>query len=257
MKVFIMTDLEGVSLAPDEGLWDESTEAYAHACRRLMADLNAAVRACFDAGADAVSVYDGHGPGGFVPELLDSRAVWEKDYGPAVFADCEAFVVIGGHAMAGTPNAFLDHTQSSKNWFSYRVNGVEYGELGQDAAYCGAYGIPVVALSGDYAACVEAEALIPGIRTASVKTATGRYHADCLPGEEAERLIYEAVLEGVRRRGEIAPFRFTLPAEMRVTYTYTHVCESVLANNPTLTRIDGRTVGKTITAIRSFWDVLP
>ncbi len=257
MKVFIMTDLEGVSCASTETLWDESTPAYRHACERLMADLNAAVRACFDAGADGVSVYDGHGPGGFVPELLDCRAVWEKDYGPAVFADCEAFVVVGGHAMAGTPNAFLDHTQSSKNWFSYTVNGTEYGELGQDAAYCGAYGIPVVALSGDTAACVEAEELIPGIRTASVKTATGRYHADCIPAEEAEKRIYEAVLDGVRHRQEIAPFRFTLPAVMRVTYTYTHVCEEVLRGNPRVSRVDGRTVERTITEVRTFWDVLP
>ncbi len=258
MKVFIMTDLEGVSCAGSELLWDNANPAYTDACKRLMADLNAAVRASFDAGADTVSVYDGHSGGGnFIEDELDPRAKHETSYGPEVFEDCEAFVIIGGHAKAGTMNAFLDHTQSSKNWFEYTVNGVPHGELGQDAAYCGAYGIPVVALSGDKAACDEAEELIPGLECASVKTATGRYHADCLPAEEAERLIYKAVLRGVKKRAEIQPFTFELPAEIRVTYTYTHICEETLRWNKNVTRVDGRTVVRTVTEVRTFYDVLP
>ncbi len=257
MKIFIMTDLEGVSLAADRDLWDESTEAYRHACTRLMADLNTAIRAAFDAGADTVTVFDGHGPGGFVPELLDRRAHWERDYSPRVFDGCEAFVIIGAHAMAGTPNAFLDHTQSSKNWFSYTVNGTAYGETAQDAAYCGAYGIPVVALSGDRAACAEAEALLPGIRTACVKDGTGRFSAVCVTEEEAEARIYDAVYRGITDRNTIPPFTFPLPADIRVTYISTDRCEQALRNNPALVRIDGRTVGKTVEAIHTFFDILP
>lgn len=257
MNVFIMTDLEGVSCANDKALWDESTAAYRHACERLMADLNTAIRAAFDAGADAVSVFDGHGPGGFVPELLDPRAKWEKNYDISVFDGCEAFVIIGAHAKAGTANAFLDHTQSSKNWFSYTVNGTEYGETAQDAAYCGTRGIPVVALSGDAAACTEARALIPGIHTAAVKVALGRFCADCLPDEEALACIYNAVYRGISDRAAIAPFVFPLPADIRVTYTSTDRCETALQNNPALVRIDGRTVGKTVTEIHSFFDILP
>ncbi len=257
MNVFIMTDLEGVSCTNDKALWDESTPAYRYACERLMKDLNAAIRAAFDAGADAVSVFDGHGPGGFVPELLDVRAKWEKNYDISVFDGCEAFVIIGAHAKAGTANAFLDHTQSSQNWFSYTVNGTEYGETAQDAAYAGTVGIPVVALSGDAAACMEAEALIPGIMTAAVKTATGRFSADCIPSEEALARIYHAVYTGIRSRGTIAPFSFPLPAEIRVTYTSTDRCEKALTNNPALRRTDGRTVAKTVTKIQSFFDLLP
>lgn len=258
MKVFIMTDLEGVSCAGSERLWDKSDSEYKFACERLMADLNAAIRASFDAGADAVSVYDGHGGGGnFIGELLDPRAKHVTDYSPTVFEACKAFVVIGGHAKAGTVNAFLDHTQSSKNWFEYTVNGIPYGELAQDAAYCGAYGIPVVALSGDKAACDEAAELIPGIECAAVKKAAARYHADCLPADEAEKMIYEAVLRGVRNASVIKPFTYTLPAEICVTYVYTNICEDVLKWNKAVTRIDGRTVSKTITAVRTFDDVLP
>ncbi len=257
MKVFIVSDLEGISCAGSERLWDRSTPEYTAACERLMADINAAVRASFDAGADAVWVQDGHGGGGnFIGGALDPRAKHETSYAPEVFEDCEAVVLIGGHAKAGTANAFLDHTQSSETWYAYKINGIPYGELAQEAVYCGSYEIPVVAFSGDDKACAEAADLIPGIECACVKTATGRYHADCLPAEEAERLIYEAVLRGVKNRAEIKPFTVDLPAEISVTYVYTHLCEEVLAHNNTLARLDGRTVSKTVPKIRTFYDVL-
>jgi D-aminopeptidase len=38
--------------------------------------------------------------------------------------EIDAYAEIGLHAMAGTQNAFLEHTQSSKQWFDYQINGV-------------------------------------------------------------------------------------------------------------------------------------
>lgn len=71
MKVFIMTDLEGVSLANSPLLWDTSTREYALACERLMADTNAAILGALDAGATEILVYDGHGRGcNFLPGKL-------------------------------------------------------------------------------------------------------------------------------------------------------------------------------------------
>jgi hypothetical protein len=40
---------------------------------------------------------------------------------------------MGAHAMAGTQNAFLDHTQSSLSWHDYSINGRKVGELAQRA----------------------------------------------------------------------------------------------------------------------------
>ncbi len=257
MKVMIMTDLEGVSCAGSGLMWERSTPYYPAACVRLMADVNVAIRASFDAGADTVLVYDGHcGGGNFIKNALDPRAVFDHENQQNAFDDCEAFVLIGGHAKAGTAHAFLDHTQT-ENWFSYTINGIPYGELAQEAIYCGTRGIPVVAFSGDKAACEEAAALIPGIECAAVKTATGQYHADCLPAEEAEQLIYDAVYRGVQKRKEIKPFTIDLPAEICVTYIFTKLCDEAIAQNPDLTRVDGRTVCKTVHAVHSFLDILP
>ncbi len=258
MKVFIMTDLEGVSCAGNERLWNRANPEYADACERLTADLNAAIRACFDAGANSVSIHDGHGGGGnFDNSKLDPRAVYVPDYGPQVWDGTTALVQIGLHAKAGTQDAFLDHTQSSVNWFDYSIGGVSYGEIAQDALYAGAYGVPCVAISGDKAACDEAASLIPGIECAAVKVGTGRYSAECLPAEKAEELIYQAVLRGVKKAKEIKPFTIPLPAEMRLTYTYTHVCDQTMTWSKSVTRVGGRTVVKTVNEIRSFYDLLP
>ncbi len=258
MKVFIMTDLEGVSCASNERLWNRSMPEYQAARERLMIDLNTAIRACFDAGAEAVSCYDGHGGGGnFIDDELDVRAKHEISYEPEVFEGVNAFVMIGLHAKAGTQYAFLDHTQSSSSWFDYTVNGISYGEIAQDAAYCGAYGIPVVAISGDVAACEEARSIIDGIECAAVKKGLGRFSAECLPHDEAEKLIYDAVFKGVKKQAEIKLFTYPLPAEIRVTYISTDKCEEVLAWNKYVTRIDGRTVSKTITEIKTFYQIVP
>lgn len=181
-----------------------------------------------------------------------------RDYSePGLFSGCSAFLEIGLHAMAGTVHAFLDHTQSSKNWFRYSINGRAHGELAQEAAYCGAYGVPVVMVSGDDAACQEARALIEGIECAAVKTASGRYCAQCLPAEQAEARIREAARRGIEKAGRIRPFTPNLPAEIQVEFCYTHLCDEAMAHNPHLRRVDGRTVAKTIAKIETFADLLP
>lgn len=259
MKVFIMTDLEGISGVDSSFAWDNSTREYADACGRLMGDLNAAVQGALDAGADEVTVYDGHGGGSnFIKGALHPRAVQAFDFNdPRVFDGCGAYMEVGLHAKAGTADAFLDHTQSTGGWFDYTINGVSYGELIQGAAYCGAFGVPVVMASGDEAACREAAGLIEGIACAPVKRALGRHKAVSVPREEAERRIYDAAYKGVKKSGQIRPFTIALPAEIRVTYCYTHLCEDALRHNPELSRVDGRTVSKTIARIEHYTDLLP
>ena len=119
MKIFIMTDLEGISGISRKEQVDNSER---YALERLMADVNAAVRGAFDGGADEVYVEDGHGGGrNFIKELLDPRAVQIGNAGTGVktMTEVDAMFLIGAHAMSGTLNAFLDHTQSSMTWHDY------------------------------------------------------------------------------------------------------------------------------------------
>ena len=259
MKVFIMTDLEGVSGVDSIDMMDESGNGYREACCRLMADTNAAVQGAVDAGASEILVYDGHGLGkNFPAGGLDRRArqVWNFN-DPGLWDNCAAYLEIGLHAMAGTANAFLEHTQSSVRWYNYFINDRPYGELAQGAAYCGAYGVPVVMVSGDRAACAEAAELIPGIECAVVKRAIGRNRAESIALEEAERRIRKAARKGICNAAGIAPFRISLPAELRVEYCRVDYYEEMLKDHPERKRVDSRSLMRTITKIETYNDLQP
>ena len=134
MNILIMTDIEGIT---GVDFWEQvhkhDWEGEELARERLMADTNAAVEGAFRAGADKVYVVDGHGGGtNFKKELLDPRAtqISVLEYCDLYTREkIDACLEVGVHAKPGTLNAFLEHVQSSANWFSYKVNGKDYGEI--------------------------------------------------------------------------------------------------------------------------------
>jgi len=258
MKVIIMTDLEGISLVDNIDMIPNENEGYKFACERLMADVNAAVQGAVDAGADEIIVYDGHGGGNnFIEGALDPRAKQYRDFNlPGLFDNCTAYLEIGLHAKPGTLNGFLDHVQNSKRWFNYYINGKTHGELMQGAAYCGAYDVPVVMVSGDEAACAEARDLIEGIECAAVKKGIGRNRAECLSAEESEKLIREAAYRGIKKASEIKPVKVDLPAEIKVEFYRSDYCDEMMEAKPYLTRLNARTVSKTTDKIVTYHDVL-
>ncbi|MBQ8578555.1 MAG: M55 family metallopeptidase [Clostridia bacterium] len=267
-RAMIVTDLEGISCvdsiraiygARDEtGAKMEDAAAYRHACERLMADTNAAVRGALAGGAETVYVWDGHGGGNnFIPELLDGRAV-QVDGSTVmdIIGDCDALLCVGMHAKAGTPRAFLDHTQSSASIFDYRYNGISSGEITQECLFAGWFGIPCVALTGDRAACEEAGNVCPGVYTAEVKAAEVRNSAVCVDAQTAEARIFEAAKAGYEHRRDFAPFTVSWPLEIEVTYLRTDFCDAILRWRQDARRVDGRTLARTSNEIKSYMDIL-
>ncbi len=255
MKIFIGTDFEGISGVARKEQVDNS-EPYA--LERLMKDVNAAIRGAFDGGADEVYVEDGHGGGkNFIPGALDPRAVQSRNAGAGCtdMTKADAVFLVGMHAMSGTQNAFLDHTQSSIAWHDYYINGRRCGEIAQEAIYAGAFGVPVVMVSGDFAACAEAREFLGSIRTAVVKYAECRNVAECIPDDEAEQLIYNAAKEAMSLVGKAKPFRVTLPAEIRIEYNRADYCDAA-AGQDGVERLDARTVRKVTEKIEVYRDIL-
>lgn len=254
MKVYIISDMEGIS-----GIWREEMvhpgqgEHYATGRKLLMADLNAAIAACFEAGAERVVVNDGHGGAPhIILEEMDERAEYERpESGANVFPSLDesfdAMVMIGAHAMAGTPKAFLDHTQSSTSWYNYLINGRKYGEIGQMAIIAGHFGVPLVAVSGDEAACKEARELLGQTRvaTATVKWAIGRQWARCLHPSVARQRIRQAVLEGLALAGQAQPYRIDLPATVRVEFYRTDMADPY-DRHPRVKRVGPREIEMTV-----------
>ncbi len=262
MNVMIMTDLEGISGVDTIDCITDGTELNYKARERLMADINAAVDGCFLGGADKVYVADGHFKGtNFIDGLLDPRAiaVTVQDYSDLIVkGEIDACMEIGAHAKAGTINAFLEHTQSSRTIFAYSVNGVEYGEAAQGAIFAGAFGVPLVMVSGDVAACEEAKAVFgEKIATAAVKKALRRNVAECMDLKEAEDLIRAAAKDGVERYKEFEPFCVDMPMTVHQVYMRTDFCETILdIYKDAVKRVDSRTVEKVVDKITCYKDVL-
>ena len=261
MKVVIMTDLEGISGVnhPDH-IYSEPSEMYQYAVGRLMADLYAAVEGALDGGATEVYVVDGHHSGkNFIKEKLHPKAKqvsfaeWREFIRSG---EIDAYMEVGCHAMAGTMNGFFDHTQSSKSWYNYYVNGKKTGEIGQGAQFVGAFGVPMVMVSGDLAACVEGRAFLGDIATAIVKEGIGWASARCIDLKEAEEKIRAAACEGLKRVKDIRPYKVQLPAEVKLEFFRADQCDEYCKNHPEVERMDARTVRKLVFEINSYLDLL-
>lgn len=256
-NVLILTDLEGISGVDTIEAIPEGP-IYRDACMKLTADTNVAIDALIAAGAKTVYVNDGHGSGkNICRDKLDPRAkeVPLSDF-PSVIRDVSCVVLVGMHAMSGTLNAFLDHTQSSMRIHHYFYNGKRIGELSQIGVYSGYFGVPCVAVTGDEAVCREACCVFPGISTAAVKVAKGRNSADCIPQAEAHDLIRHAVIDGFCRRDEIKPMSVSLPLTVDVEFHRTDYADEAVAKHPELERVDGYTVRSVKENIESYFDVL-
>src|SRR5260221_7152490 len=115
MRVHIISDMEGVAgivkwqqVAGGEKLWEEGRILYTE-------EINAAVRGAKAAGATEIVVMDNHGAGGphsfnsLVHDLLDPACeyvvqdVW-TEYTGFLESGCDAALLVGMHAMAGTPD---------------------------------------------------------------------------------------------------------------------------------------------------------
>lgn len=173
-----MTDLEGVAGVRDFEEWTGPGCRYYDIARELLTlEVNAAVDGFFAAGATEILVADGHGPGAVDIMKLDPRADLARGWAPGhafpfgLDASFAARATIGQHAMSRTPYSNMAHTGSC-GCLEYSVNGIAIGEFGQMTLCASELGVPTIYATGEQAFCEEAEALVPGIETASVKRGT-------------------------------------------------------------------------------------
>jgi D-amino peptidase len=251
MKIYVITDMEGVSGISNEQQVQRDSPRYAEGQGLLAADINAAIAGAFEGGATEVLVNDGHG-GGFnlLLEQMDPRACYERpngglDFMPGLDDSFAGLFCVGYHAMAGTLNGFLDHTQSSASWFNYSVNGRRTGELGQCGLWAGSFGVPVLLVTGDRAACEEARDFFGEVETVAVKEGIGRQHARCVHPEQAREAIRAGARRAMERVGNVSPYRVETPLTLRLEYYRSDMADGV-ARRPGTRRIDARTVERIV-----------
>ena len=230
MRVFVVSDMEGVSGIVRWAQTEGGDPMYEEGRRLYTEEINAAVRGAKSAGATEIVVMDCHGAGGgwnfnsLVPELLDPACefvVQERwtEYTELLESGCDAALFVGMHAKAGTPDGVLSHTVSGEAWRELRFNGVAVGETGINAALCGHWGCPVLLVTGDDAVCREARDLLgPGLTTVAVKTGLGRFSARQLPALRARELIEEGARSALKDLKAVAPYHPGRPCEIEIAF---------------------------------------
>jgi len=226
MKIYICTDLEGATgVYKFSQTREKGTSENLEAIALLMGDIAAVAEGLKEAGVEEIYVRDGHGGGdNFIPKYMvpgvryvTGRGSW----GPINVLD-ESFdgaVLLGYHAMNGTADGVLHHTQSSKTEAKYWYDGVERGEIYQSAVTAGHYGVPVMLVTGDEAACREARDLLgDDLPTVAVKKGIHREAAIMLAAEETRPLLIEGAKKAVEALPHLKPYKIKLPVHVRVRH---------------------------------------
>jgi D-amino peptidase len=251
MKLLIAVDMEGATGVVSWNHVDPSSAEYLRFRHLLTADVNAAIEGAIEAGAKDVQVSDGHwNSGNVLIEELHSKARLNTGTSSPfsmvqnVQNGVDAVFFVGYHARVGTPNAILDHTWSSARVSNLWINGRISGETGLNASVCGAFGAPVILVTGDQSVAAEAREWIEGVETAIVKTAAGRVCAQCLPPSATGPLIREAAMRAVRRHlaGEgPKPLQPGNPVSIRIEFMTSQMADMACLYPGSL-RLDGRTI---------------
>ena len=248
MNIYVMVDAEGISGIHLREQVMSSGPLYAELREYMTQEINVCVEGLKAGGADKIIVRDAHGSGTNVLWHKLSPLAYEYVIGnsgtvrmPGI-EECDAVVLLGYHAMAGTPMAVLEHTMSSLSWQNFWINGRKSGEVAIDAAVAGDYNKPIIMVSGDDKVCAEAAELLPGVVTAQVKKGISIYGARHLPMEKAHKLIREKAAEAVRKAisGEIRPYKVSTPVTLRLELVERGLIPNI-HSKPYARIIDGRT----------------
>jgi D-amino peptidase len=232
MKVFVISDMEGISgivrpaqTSGGEALYEEGRKLYTE-------EINAAVRGAKAAGATEIVVMDCHGAGkdysfnSLLPEELDPNCEYVvqdewTEYVDFLEQGVDAALFIGMHAMAGTGDGVMAHTVSGADYHNLWFNGRQVGETGINAALCGTWGCPVLLVTGDQAACVEGKELLgDGLTTVEVKRGLGAKSARLLAPPRARELVETGAREALSNLQAVAPYDPGKPCEIKVEFKW-------------------------------------
>ena len=225
-KVYVVTDMEGVDGIV--GKWEEQCDPFksprwAESQKLLTDEVNAAAEGLFQGGATDIVVADLHDSSrslsvvGIEPRV---RLLQGPGISPTIELDSSyaAVIFIGQHAMAGAENGILSHSYAFEIQNIW-VNGKPTGEIGGRVMLAGYFGVPVIMLSGDAAACKEIHQLVPEAECAEVKSGVSRTGGYLLSHPAACKLISEKARRAMERLSEFKPYKVEGPVEVKVEVT--------------------------------------
>jgi D-amino peptidase len=224
-KIYVITDLEGISgVFSFDQAWVKGTPLNLEACEFFMNDVAAVVSGLRDGGATDVIILDGHGDQAVLPRMMVPGANYitgQGKPGPGALWGLDSsyagVVLLGFHAMRGTPDGVLNHTQDVENKYWY--NGVESGELAQNAAIAGYFGVPPIMATGDEATCREARRFFgESCITVAVKRGVAREVAVLYPFEQTHKALYEGAKKAMSMISKCKPYKMATPIKIKEQY---------------------------------------
>jgi len=227
LKIYVNTDLEGISgVFKFDQTREKDTPLNIQACEYFMGDLAAVVRGLKDGGATEIVVLDGHGSQAVIPHLMEPGVKYitgkpRPGAGnlSALDSSFAGMVMVGFHAMMGTPDGVLNHTQSSRTENRYWYNGVESGELVQNALIAGYYDVPLIMVTGDEATTREARKFFgEEVITVPTKKGLSREAAILYSFEGTRKALYEGAKRAVGVISRCKPYKIDTPIKIKMQY---------------------------------------
>jgi D-amino peptidase len=214
----------GVSGIVDFGrqCWPNSPD-FRRSQELLTGKINAAVEGAVEAGAERVVVCDAHyrGDNMLIEQLHPAAEMIQGSMRPHwlpwIEEGFDAFIQVGAHAMAGTPNAALCHSMEL-DIVRICLNDRATGEIGMAAAAAGSLGLPTALISGDQAAVDEMLELVPQTEGVAVKRSLSRGLSCQYAPARARQLIRDGVTRALQRLADIPPYQVSPPYRLQITY---------------------------------------
>ena len=250
LHIVIFCDTEGVSRIPSNGfkyLRTGSTPWKHFGKRQLWFDVRAVIGGLRSQGANHFVLWDIHDENTNLPKRRSGfnidvvtqgdTQLWLSRWARHPFS---AALLIGTHARAGVRSAFFSHTID----YSVRqvsVNGEEIGEIGLLAGFAGFFGTPVIMISGDLAAAMEAKRILPRLHACIVKQRIDGADSLC-PRKEADKLLRSTCETAIKELREAQTLRFREPTRFSVTFRDSRIQKIVSSAVSGLHRRGRRTI---------------
>lgn len=235
MEYLIAMDLEGIHGVvgiPYSGL-SKGSDTHIQACENALKEVNTAIRALFDQGADKVVFWDNHGGGGNLdPAQIDSRAIQVCPKGEPYRFDFvngyhfDGILLMGYHSREGTLGGVLAHTYNSSKIQYVKLDGKPMGEIEIDSYICAAHKIPVLFLSSDDVCIRQAKETLPNITTVTTKFAKSRNAAEFKDEKVVLDELYEGIKTAITSYTTDMPL-YPCPAKVEIRYTRMEDAEKV------------------------------
>ncbi|PYT70691.1 MAG: hypothetical protein DMG39_14950 [Acidobacteria bacterium] len=265
LKIYISVDMEGVAgvvTADQLGPGGFEYEPFRHF---MTNETLAAVRAAKESGANEIVVSDSHGNGEslLIDEFpKDVRIVrsWPRHGSMMAGLDqsFEAALFIGYHASATNMQGVRAHTFSSAHLTRVSLNGNAVTEGEFNAAYAGAFGVPVIFASGDDAAIAELKSRLGNIETVETKKNLSFHSAETLTPESSCEKIAAGVKAALDRLHDFKPHIIKTPVTLEISFK-NYMPALMLSYLRSVQRVDSHTirfVGNDMPEVSDFVDVV-